>query len=256
MFSPIHTPILRSPQGQSPQPQSPQPQSPRSQSPIVGLQREFSHRSATPRLNPMVESTGVMTKHALIQEQHKVPFELKLNITDSELVVLENTAVWDTSAVILKVGGISRLGNELLDFYIFFVGSSTFKKYCYSLADFVEICCRKEWFYVMGTSVIYFFIEHSSHQLSTTAPRTPSFMQLEPVWAILMYIRPGGWYCSLHYWPCHHQHWSQWQIRAESASGHIQCVNGSAAYCWGKSFDILFTIKYFCRPKLLFWLKV
>ncbi|XP_047493790.1 vacuolar protein sorting-associated protein 13D-like isoform X6 [Penaeus chinensis] len=102
MFSPIHTPILRSPQGQSPQPQSPQPQSPRSQSPPLGLHREFSHRSATPRLNPMVESTGVMTKHALIQEQHKVPFELKLNITDSELVVLENTAVWDTSAVILR----------------------------------------------------------------------------------------------------------------------------------------------------------
>lgn len=119
MFSPIHTPILSSPQGHSPQPQSPQTQSPRSQSP--SLQREMSHRSATPRLNPMVESTGVMTKHALIQEQHKVPFELKLNITDSELVVLENTAVWDTSAVILKVGGIDGSKDELSDFlYICF----------------------------------------------------------------------------------------------------------------------------------------
>ena len=56
-----------------------------------------------PRLNPMVESTGVMTKHTLIMDQIQVPFELKLNITDSELVVVENSAVWDTSAVILKV---------------------------------------------------------------------------------------------------------------------------------------------------------
>ena len=51
----------------------------------------------------MVESTGVMTKHDLIQEPNKIPFELKLNITDSELVVVENTSIWDTSAVILKV---------------------------------------------------------------------------------------------------------------------------------------------------------
>ena len=56
-----------------------------------------------PRLNPMVESTGVMTKHTLIMDQEEVPFEMKLNITDSELVVVENSAVWDTSAVILKV---------------------------------------------------------------------------------------------------------------------------------------------------------
>lgn len=31
-----------------------------------------------------------------------VPFELKLNITDSELVIVENTSLWDTNAVILK----------------------------------------------------------------------------------------------------------------------------------------------------------
>ncbi len=29
-------------------------------------------------------------------------FELKLNITDSELVVVADTAAWDTSAVILR----------------------------------------------------------------------------------------------------------------------------------------------------------
>lgn len=33
---------------------------------------------------------------------NNVPFELKLNITDSELVIVENTSLWDTNAVILK----------------------------------------------------------------------------------------------------------------------------------------------------------
>lgn len=32
-----------------------------------------------------------------------VPFELKLNITDSEVVIVEDTSQWDTNAVILKV---------------------------------------------------------------------------------------------------------------------------------------------------------
>ncbi|KAK3881484.1 hypothetical protein Pcinc_014068 [Petrolisthes cinctipes] len=87
LLSPVHTPgIIPSPTAQSPRSQSP-----------------TRIRSNTPRLNPMVESTGVMTKHTIImQEETKPPFELKLNITDSELVVVENTAVWDTSAVILK----------------------------------------------------------------------------------------------------------------------------------------------------------
>jgi vacuolar protein sorting-associated protein 13D len=31
-----------------------------------------------------------------------LPFELKLNITDSELVLVENTSIWDSNAVILK----------------------------------------------------------------------------------------------------------------------------------------------------------
>ncbi|KAG7167042.1 Vacuolar protein sorting-associated protein 13D-like 2, partial [Homarus americanus] len=99
LFSPILTPMHSTPLHPSPQTQSPQPQSPRSESPAP---KERTIRSNTPKLNPMVESTGVMTKHAIFQEQNKVPFELKLNITDSELVVVENTAVWDTSAVILR----------------------------------------------------------------------------------------------------------------------------------------------------------
>ncbi|XP_050720689.1 intermembrane lipid transfer protein VPS13D-like isoform X3 [Eriocheir sinensis] len=98
LLSPIHTPLLHSPMATTPESRSPRPHSPTPPS-----QRGKSTRLANlPRLNPMVESTGVMTKHTIMQEQAKTPFELKLNITDSELVVVENTALWDTNAVILK----------------------------------------------------------------------------------------------------------------------------------------------------------
>lgn len=36
------------------------------------------------------------------KKNDQVPFELKLNITDSEVVVVEDTSLWDTNAVILK----------------------------------------------------------------------------------------------------------------------------------------------------------
>jgi hypothetical protein len=36
----------------------------------------------------------------------EVCYELKLNITDSEIVVVEDTSQWDTNAVILKVTGV------------------------------------------------------------------------------------------------------------------------------------------------------
>jgi len=36
----------------------------------------------------------------------EVSYELKLNITDSEIVVVEDTSQWDTNAVILKVTGV------------------------------------------------------------------------------------------------------------------------------------------------------
>ena len=39
--------------------------------------------------------------HSFIQVE--TPFELKLNVTDTELVVVENAAMWDTNAIILKV---------------------------------------------------------------------------------------------------------------------------------------------------------
>uniref|UniRef100_A0A0A9WG36 Vacuolar protein sorting-associated protein 13D n=3 Tax=Lygus hesperus TaxID=30085 RepID=A0A0A9WG36_LYGHE len=37
-----------------------------------------------------------------IKEQTEIPYELKLNITDSEIVVVQDTSQWDTNAVILK----------------------------------------------------------------------------------------------------------------------------------------------------------
>lgn len=35
--------------------------------------------------------------------EEPVPFELKLNITNSEIVFVEDTSQWDSNAVILKV---------------------------------------------------------------------------------------------------------------------------------------------------------
>ena len=33
----------------------------------------------------------------------EVPFEMKLNVSDTQFIVVEDTTSWDTSAVILKV---------------------------------------------------------------------------------------------------------------------------------------------------------
>jgi hypothetical protein len=37
----------------------------------------------------------------------EIPFELKLNVTETDIVVVEDTTARDTNAVILKVGNIS-----------------------------------------------------------------------------------------------------------------------------------------------------
>ena len=50
-------------------------------------------------------SLGVVpmpASHETNAENAALPFELKLNITDSELVLVEDTSMWDTNAVILK----------------------------------------------------------------------------------------------------------------------------------------------------------
>nr|XP_015839049.1 PREDICTED: vacuolar protein sorting-associated protein 13D isoform X1 [Tribolium castaneum] len=52
-----------------------------------------------------IENVSSSPEHQKVVTSKKIddiPFELKLNITDSELVVLENTSQWDSNAVILK----------------------------------------------------------------------------------------------------------------------------------------------------------
>lgn len=55
------------------------------------------------KVSPMAMSTGILTKRADFIEPDPAPFELKLNVTDTEFVVVEDTSSWDTNAVILKV---------------------------------------------------------------------------------------------------------------------------------------------------------
>lgn len=52
----------------------------------------------------MPRSTSTYSCENARVESSEVPFELKLNITDSEIVVVEDSSQWDTNAVILKVG--------------------------------------------------------------------------------------------------------------------------------------------------------
>ena len=44
--------------------------------------------------------------------QVKVPFELRLNVSDTQFVVVENSTLLDTNAVILKVNWISRVPDQ------------------------------------------------------------------------------------------------------------------------------------------------
>ena len=55
------------------------------------------------KVSPMAMSTGILTKRADYVDPDPAPFELKLNVTDTEFVVVEDTSSWDTNAVILKV---------------------------------------------------------------------------------------------------------------------------------------------------------
>jgi hypothetical protein len=63
-------------------------------------------------------STGA-TSSVTGQPAEEVPFELKLNITDSEIVVVEDTSQWDTNAVILKVTNFSRKSDFRTGFLIY-----------------------------------------------------------------------------------------------------------------------------------------
>nr|XP_002733622.2 PREDICTED: vacuolar protein sorting-associated protein 13D-like [Saccoglossus kowalevskii] len=65
--------------------------------------KESPRKSSMSRSStPVSVGSGIYTKRAPIPEQPDKPFELKLNITETEFVVVENMACWDTNAVILK----------------------------------------------------------------------------------------------------------------------------------------------------------
>ncbi|KAL3882451.1 hypothetical protein ACJMK2_028789, partial [Sinanodonta woodiana] len=52
--------------------------------------------------SPLTTSGGIVTKRGPVVEQTEVPFELKLNVTETQFVVVENMASSDTNAVVLK----------------------------------------------------------------------------------------------------------------------------------------------------------
>ena len=58
--------------------------------------------------NPLIVSTGVLTKRATSDDEPTpdTPFELCMNLTDSEIVVVEATSDRDSNAVILKMTAI------------------------------------------------------------------------------------------------------------------------------------------------------
>ena len=62
-----------------------------------------SPNSGTRTASPLSTSGGIITKRGPQVDQNDVPFELKLNVTETQFVVVENLASLDTNAVILKV---------------------------------------------------------------------------------------------------------------------------------------------------------
>ncbi|XP_076466689.1 LOW QUALITY PROTEIN: intermembrane lipid transfer protein VPS13D-like [Babylonia areolata] len=70
------------------------------------LQRQMSapaHTKAGSRTqSPLTTSRGIATKRGPLAEEIKVPFELRLNVSDTQFVVVENSTSLDTNAVILK----------------------------------------------------------------------------------------------------------------------------------------------------------
>ncbi|KAK3583966.1 hypothetical protein CHS0354_033760 [Potamilus streckersoni] len=52
--------------------------------------------------SPLTTSGGIVTKRGPVIEQTEIPFELKLNVTETQFVVVENMASSDTNAVVVK----------------------------------------------------------------------------------------------------------------------------------------------------------
>ncbi|KAL0131079.1 hypothetical protein PUN28_002577 [Cardiocondyla obscurior] len=60
----------------------------------------------SPEPDPILSAVHVSIVNQDADSDSAVPFELKINITDSELVVVEDTAILDTNAVILKTTAV------------------------------------------------------------------------------------------------------------------------------------------------------
>lgn len=56
----------------------------------------------SPEPEPVLTAIPIVTSHESNTLESVVPFEFKCNITNSELVLVEDTSMWDTNAVILK----------------------------------------------------------------------------------------------------------------------------------------------------------
>jgi len=54
-------------------------------------------------MSPVTVSAGIVTKRAPVLDIPPTTFELRINVGDCELVVVEDPSIWDTNAVILKV---------------------------------------------------------------------------------------------------------------------------------------------------------
>jgi hypothetical protein len=72
----------------------------------------MSHTSTSAKSG--VAATGTKGQAAL-NNAEEIPYELKLNITDSEIVVVEDTSQWDTNAVILKVTKVLFCDTSITD---------------------------------------------------------------------------------------------------------------------------------------------
>ncbi|KAK6626649.1 hypothetical protein RUM44_009125 [Polyplax serrata] len=60
-------------------------------------------------------SSGVVTKCPTVMDCETIPYEFKLNITDSEIILVEDTSVLDSNAIILKSTTVISYRPELLE---------------------------------------------------------------------------------------------------------------------------------------------
>ncbi len=98
-----------------------------SQGPESQEQTEPDERSASPNLEnneaktaieseePLYPSSGILSRRAPVVESRGPVFELKLNITDSDLIIISDPAVLDSVAVILRSTTVIAYRPDLVD---------------------------------------------------------------------------------------------------------------------------------------------